>query len=111
MSEYVFNRDAVRRFHFTDCAFDAATGIARLDYAFDTGGMFSETITFPGAPFTLAAARTAAVKSALPSCAPSALSRLALAPANETPAACTLSGSPVRRGCHAGRGLWVQSNL
>lgn len=65
MSEYVFNRDAVRRFHFTDCAFDAATGIARLDYAFDTGGMFSETITFPGAPFTLAAARTAAVKSAL----------------------------------------------
>ena len=26
MSEYVFNRDAVRRFHFTDCAFDAATG-------------------------------------------------------------------------------------
>lgn len=65
MSEYVFNRDAVRRFHFTDCAFDAATGIARLDYAFDTGGMFSETITFPGAPFTLDAARTAAVQSAL----------------------------------------------
>ena len=65
MSEYVFNRDAVRRFHFTDCAFDAATGIARLDYAFDTGGMFSETITFPGAPFTLDAARTAAMQSAL----------------------------------------------
>ncbi len=65
MSEYVFNRDTVRRFHFTDCAFDAATGIARLDYAFDTGGMFSETITFPGAPFTLDAARTAAVQSAL----------------------------------------------
>lgn len=65
MSEYVFNRDAVRRFHFTDCTFDAATGIARLNYAFDTGGMFSETITFPGAPFTLDAARTAAVQSAL----------------------------------------------
>lgn len=65
MSEYVFNRDAVRRFHFTDCAFDATTGIARLDYAFDTGGMFSETIAFPGAPFTLDAARTAAVQSAL----------------------------------------------
>jgi hypothetical protein len=65
MSEYVFNRDAVRRFHFTDCAFDAATGIARLDYAFDTGGVFSETITFPGAPFTLDAVRTAAVQSAL----------------------------------------------
>ena len=65
MSEYVFNRDAIRRFHFTDCAFDATTGIARLDYAFDTGGVFSETITFPGAPFTLDATLTAAVQSAL----------------------------------------------
>ncbi|WP_395772065.1 UDP-N-acetyl-alpha-D-muramoyl-L-alanyl-L-glutamate epimerase [Arenimonas sp.] len=65
MSEYVFNREAIRRFHFTDCAFDAATGIARLDYAFDTGSVFSETITFPGAPFTLDAARAAAVQSAL----------------------------------------------
>ncbi|WP_297800684.1 UDP-N-acetyl-alpha-D-muramoyl-L-alanyl-L-glutamate epimerase [Arenimonas sp. GDDSR-1] len=65
MSEYVFNREAIRRFHFTDCGFDAATGIARLDYAFDTGGVFSETITFPGAPFTLDGARAAAVQSAL----------------------------------------------
>ena len=65
MSEYVFNRDAIRRFHFTGCAFDAATGVARLDYAFDAGGVFTETITFPGAPFTLDAARAAAVQSAL----------------------------------------------
>ena len=60
MSEYVFKREAVSRFHFTECAFDAATGVARLDYAFDTGGVFSETITFPGAPFTLDARRAAA---------------------------------------------------
>ena len=65
MSEYVFKREAVNRFHFTECAFDAATGVARLDYAFDTGGVFSETITFPGAPFTLDARRAAAVQSAL----------------------------------------------
>ena len=27
MSEYVFKREAVRRFHFTECVFDAATGV------------------------------------------------------------------------------------
>ena len=44
MSEYLFDRAAITRFHFTGCRFDAATGTARLDYAFDTGGVFSETL-------------------------------------------------------------------
>lgn len=65
MSDYVFQRDAVHRFHFSACAFDAATGVARLDYAFDTGAVFSETICFPGAPFTLNASRATAVQAAL----------------------------------------------
>src|SRR5574343_621752 len=65
MSEYLFDRAAVTRFHFTGFAFDAATGTARLDYAFDTGGVFSETLVFPGAPFALDAARERAVQAAL----------------------------------------------
>ena len=65
MSEYVFKREAVSRFHFRDCRFDAATGVASLDYAFDTGGVFTETVTFPGAPFTLDAGRERAVMAAL----------------------------------------------
>ncbi|MBP7370339.1 MAG: endonuclease domain-containing protein, partial [Arenimonas sp.] len=53
MSEYVFNRDNIRRFHFVDCAFDAQTGVASLNYSFDGGAVFCEQITFPGAPFSL----------------------------------------------------------
>lgn len=60
-----FNRDAVRVFHFVRCAFDAATGIARLVYAFDDGPELTETITVPGAPFELDGARANAVESAL----------------------------------------------
>ncbi|MCC6756340.1 MAG: endonuclease domain-containing protein [Arenimonas sp.] len=65
MSEYLFDRAAITRFHFTGCRFDAATGTARLDYAFDTGGVFSETLVFPGAPFVLDGARARAVQAAL----------------------------------------------
>jgi len=60
-----FNRDAVRMFRFVRCAFDAATGMARLVYAFDDGPELTETITVPGAPFELDAARANAVESAL----------------------------------------------
>lgn len=65
MTEYVFNREAVSRFHFRACRFDAASGVASLDYAFDDGIAFTETITFPGAPFILDDARTQAVQAAL----------------------------------------------
>jgi len=60
-----FNRDAVRVFRFVRCTFDAATGVARLVYAFDDGPELTETITVPGAPFELDGARANAVESAL----------------------------------------------
>ena len=60
-----FNRDSIRAFRFVRCAFDAATGVARLVYAFDDGPELTETITFPGAPFELDSARAAAVEQAL----------------------------------------------
>ena len=60
-----FNRDAVRVFHFVRCAFDPATGVARLVYAFDGGPELTEAITIPGAPFALDAGRAEAVERAL----------------------------------------------
>ena len=57
MSEWKFQRDAIRAFRFVRCDFDAATGIARLVYAFDDGPELVETITVPGAPFVLDEAR------------------------------------------------------
>ena len=65
MSDYVFQREAVSAFHFTDCRFDVLTGVASLDYAFDAGGVFTETISFPGAPFSLDENRQQAVTQAL----------------------------------------------
>ena len=53
MSEWKFNRDAIRTFRFVRCAFDAATGVAQLVYAFDDGPELVETVTVPGAPFRL----------------------------------------------------------
>ena len=61
----VFDRDAVESFRFVDCAFDPATGVARLAYAFDDGPELVETVTVPGAPFALDAARAQAVEQAL----------------------------------------------
>ena len=60
-----FQRGAIAAFRFVRCRFDAATGVARLVYAFDDGEELTEAITIPGAPFALDAARTGAVERAL----------------------------------------------
>ena len=65
MSEYDFKRETISAFHFVDCQFDGETGIARLDYAFNQGGVFSERITFPGAPFAFNEQKLHAVTQAL----------------------------------------------
>ena len=65
MSEWKFNRDAIRAFRFVRCGFDADTGVAQLVYAFDDGPEMIETITVPGAPFSLDAERAAAAERAL----------------------------------------------
>lgn len=65
MTEWRFSRDAIRSFRFVRCDFDAATGVARLVYAFDDGPELVETVTIPGAPFALDAARERAVEQAL----------------------------------------------
>ena len=61
----MFDRDAIRSFHFVRREFDAGSGIARLVYAFDDGPELVETVTIPGAPFALEGPRTAAVGHAL----------------------------------------------
>ena len=60
-----FHRDAIAAFRFVRCGFDAATGVARLVYAFDEGEELTETITIPGAPFALDEARAKTLESAL----------------------------------------------
>ena len=65
MSEWTFQRDAIRAFRFVRCGFDAASGIAQLVYAFDDGPELIETITVPGAPFLLDEHHAAAVEQAL----------------------------------------------
>jgi hypothetical protein len=65
MSEWKFNRDAIRAFRFVRCGFDAATGVAQLVYAFDDGPEMIETVTVPGAPFALDHARAQAAERAL----------------------------------------------
>jgi len=61
----IFDRNAVRSFRFIDCDLDAATGVARLRYAFDDGPELVETVTVPGAPFALDGARMQAATQAL----------------------------------------------
>jgi hypothetical protein len=65
MTERIFDREGIACFRFVDCAFDAASGVARLAYAFDDGPELVETITIPGAPFVLDGARAEAVEQAL----------------------------------------------
>ncbi len=65
MSDLEFQRDAIRAFRFVHCGFDAQSGIARLVYALDDGPELIETITGPGAPLGLNAARATAVGKAL----------------------------------------------
>jgi hypothetical protein len=60
-----FDRGAIRAFRFIDCTFDAATGEARLAYAFDDGAPMVEVLRFPDAPYALDEARAAAVMRAL----------------------------------------------
>ena len=65
MSDWVFQRDAVKAFRFVRCGFDAQSGVAQLVYAFDDGPDMTETVSVPGAPFALDGARTKAVEAAL----------------------------------------------
>ena len=65
MSGWSFERDAIRAFRFVRSAFDAQTGVAQLVYAFDDGPELVETVTLPGAPFALDAARAQAAQRAL----------------------------------------------
>lgn len=65
MNDWKFQRDAIQAFRFVRCAFDAATGVAQLVYAFDDGPELIETITAPGAPFALDDESAAAVERAL----------------------------------------------
>ncbi len=60
-----FDKHQVSCFRFVRCEFAADTGVARLVYAFDDGPEMVETVTVPGAPFVLDAARAAAVQRAL----------------------------------------------
>ncbi|ELQ06507.1 UDP-N-acetyl-alpha-D-muramoyl-L-alanyl-L-glutamate epimerase [Xanthomonas translucens] len=60
-----FDKQHIATFRFVRCAFDADSGVARLVYAFDQGPELVETITVPGAPFVLDAARAQAVQRAL----------------------------------------------
>jgi hypothetical protein len=65
MSDWQFQRDAIRTFRFVRCGFDPATGVARLVYAYDHGPELVETITVPGAPFDLTGTRAQAAEAAL----------------------------------------------
>nr|WP_298131263.1 UDP-N-acetyl-alpha-D-muramoyl-L-alanyl-L-glutamate epimerase [uncultured Pseudoxanthomonas sp.] len=60
-----FDKSSIRTFHFVRCSFDADSGVARLVYAFDDGPELTETVTVPGAPFTLDATRAQAVEQAV----------------------------------------------
>ena len=61
----MFDRDAIRLFRFVRRTFDAASGEARLVYAFDDGPELTEVVTIPGAPFALEGVRAIAVEQAL----------------------------------------------
>ncbi|KAB7775401.1 MULTISPECIES: UDP-N-acetyl-alpha-D-muramoyl-L-alanyl-L-glutamate epimerase [Xanthomonas] len=60
-----FDKQQIATFRFVRCGFDADSGVARLVYAFDDGPELVETITVPGAPFTLDPARAQAAQRAL----------------------------------------------
>ncbi|CBA15554.1 UDP-N-acetyl-alpha-D-muramoyl-L-alanyl-L-glutamate epimerase [Xanthomonas albilineans] len=60
-----FDKQQVATFRFVRCGFDAASGVARLVYAFDDGPELVETISVPGAPFALDPQRAQALQRAL----------------------------------------------
>mgnify|MGYP001241900066 CR=1 FL=1 len=65
MTEWMFDREAIRSFRFVDAGMDLATGDVWLDYAFDTQAPMRERLRIPGAPFTLDARRLTAARRAL----------------------------------------------
>ena len=65
MSDWKFQREEVAAFRFVRCGLDAESGVAQLVYAFDEGPELIETVTIPGAPFTLEGKRAMAVEQAL----------------------------------------------
>lgn len=65
MTDWTFQRDQIRTFRFVRSTFDAHAGVAHLVYAFDDGPELVETVTVPGAPFALDAARATAAGRAL----------------------------------------------
>ncbi|MBC7988005.1 MAG: endonuclease domain-containing protein [Luteimonas sp.] len=65
MTEFSFERSAIRAFRFVRCDFDAQSGVARLVYAFDNGPELVETVTVHGAPFVLDGLRAQAAEKAL----------------------------------------------
>ncbi len=60
-----FDKSSIGTFRFVRCSFEADSGVARLVYAFDDGPELTETVTIPGAPFTLDATRAQAVEHAV----------------------------------------------
>jgi hypothetical protein len=65
MTDWSFRRDAIAAFRFVRALLNPHTGEVQLGYAFDDGPVLVETITIPGAPFELDAARAAQVEQAL----------------------------------------------
>lgn len=65
MTEWMFDREAIRSFRFVDAGMDLATGDVWLDYAFDDQAPMRERLRIPGAPFTLDSRRLTAARRAL----------------------------------------------
>lgn len=64
-TDWHFARDGVQCFRFLQATLDEVSGEVALAYAFDDGPALIERLRFPGAPFTLDAARRQAVDTAL----------------------------------------------
>src|SRR5690606_18096994 len=65
MTDWKFDRDAIRAFRFVRCELGTGDGVARLVYAFDDGPELVETVTIPGAPFALDPVRAGQAEAAL----------------------------------------------
>jgi hypothetical protein len=65
MTEWIFDRDAIRSFRFVASRLDTQTGEVALEYRFDDGPVLVERLRIPGAPFALDGARALAVGHAL----------------------------------------------
>jgi UDP-N-acetyl-alpha-D-muramoyl-L-alanyl-L-glutamate epimerase len=65
MTEWRFQRDAIREFQLRHAGFDAGSGEIALVYGFDDGPDLTERLRIPGAPFVLDAPRERALHAAL----------------------------------------------